>query len=58
MKSFEDCLEGHFDNKYQAMKDPSRYAHIKISHVRLGEDIFTVNRHIVTKFDNHIDNLC
>ena len=40
MKSFEDCLEGHFDNKYQAMKDPSRYAHIKISHVRLGEDIF------------------
>ena len=40
MKDFKDCLEGYFDNKYQAMKDPSRYAHIKISHIRLGEDIF------------------
>ena len=40
MKDFKDCLEGYFDNKYQAMKDPSRYAHIKISHVRLSDDTF------------------
>ena len=40
MKSFEDCLVGHFGNQYQAMKDPSRYAHINISHVKLSDGIF------------------
>lgn len=40
MKAFEECLEGHFTNKYQAMKDPSRYAHINISHVKIGDHMF------------------
>lgn len=40
MKAFEDCLEGHFTNKYQAMKDPSRFAHINISHVRIDDHLF------------------
>ena len=40
MKSFEDCLVGHFGNQHQAMKDPSRYAHINISHVKLSDGIF------------------
>jgi len=40
MKKFEDCLVGHFGNQHQAMKDPSRYAHINISHVKLNDGIF------------------
>ena len=40
MKAFEDCLEGRFSNKYQAMKQPTRYAHINIAHVRLGDHLF------------------
>ncbi len=40
MKKFEDCLVGHFGNQHQAMKDPSRYAHINISHVKLSDGIF------------------
>ena len=40
MKAFEDCLEGFFSNKYQAMKDPTKFAHINIKHVRIGDDLF------------------
>ena len=40
MKAFEDCLEGRFSNKYQAMKQPTRYAHINIAHIRLGDHLF------------------
>lgn len=40
MKAFEECLEGHFTNKYQAMKHPTRYSHINISHVRIDDNLF------------------
>jgi len=40
MKAFEECLEGYFTNKYQAMKDPTKYAHINIRHVRLSSNLF------------------
>ena len=40
MKKFEECLVGHFSNLHQAMKDPSRYAHIIISHIKLKDGLF------------------
>ncbi len=40
MKTFEDCLLGHFSNQNQAMKDPSRYAHINISHIKLDSGLY------------------
>ena len=40
MKKFEECLVGHFSNLHQAMKDPSRYAHINISHIKLKDGLF------------------
>ena len=40
MKNFEECLVGHFSNLHQAMKDPSRYAHIRISHIKLRDGLF------------------
>ena len=40
MTQFHDYLEGIFDNRLQAMKYPTRYARIIITHQRIDEDWF------------------
>ena len=40
MTQFHDYLEGTFDNRLQAMKHPTRYARIIITHQRIDEDWF------------------
>ena len=40
MTQFHDYLEGTFDNRLQAMKHPTRYARIIITHKWIGGDWF------------------
>jgi CpeT protein len=37
---FKQYLEGKFNNKAQAFSNPSRYAHIIITHIDIGEGLF------------------
>ena len=40
MNQFLEYLEGTFHNKLQAQSHPTRYAHIRVSHRKLGETRF------------------
>ena len=40
MTLFHDYLEGTFDNKEQALKHPTRYARIIVTHKWIGGDWF------------------
>jgi CpeT protein len=40
IERFKQYLEGKFDNKLQAFSNPTRYAHIRVTHVKINEDLF------------------
>lgn len=37
---FKEYLVGVFDNKAQAFSNPSRYAHIRITHIDIGDGLY------------------
>lgn len=37
---FNAYLEGQFDNKLQALSNPTRYARIKVTHVKIKDNLF------------------
>ena len=37
---FKDYLSGIFDNKRQAFSNPSKYAHIRITHIDIGDGLY------------------
>ena len=37
---FKEYLVGKFDNKRQAFSNPSRYAHIRITHIDIGDGLY------------------
>ena len=40
IKKFNQYLEGIFDNKLQAFSNPSRYAHIRVTHRKIDDNLF------------------
>jgi CpeT protein len=40
IEEFKALLVGKFENKIQAFKDPSKFAHIRITHVDIGDGLY------------------
>lgn len=40
IEQFKQYLEGVFDNKQQAFSNPTRYAHIRVTHCKIDDNLF------------------
>lgn len=40
IEEFKEWLEGKFENRKQALSNPSRYAYIRVTHINIGDGLF------------------